>query len=467
MRRLGLLLFVAVPAVCAAGPAQPECSEWRTCRELAVAAAERRDYQAFHDLAWRTVQTGPRNDPSLMFLLARAQALSGRPHDALVMLERIGPHPIASEAVTDAAFESVRQLPDWPALEARLKNETAPATTAAPATAPATVGIAPSASSAAPPAAPTPNAPTAPARNAARNEARPTPPAPVPGIAGATTAEAGHFSLNQFRLAGLAYDSVSERFILADQSNRKIVIVGKGTNHGVDLVRADSAGFQNITALAINGARGDLWVASGDGGAATLHRVQLVSGRPLRSYPLNLRDGSIRIVDLAVAKDDAILALDDVGGQLFQLRAGNTTFEPPVRIDAQTLTSVTAADNRVAYVSHRDGLIRVDLQNRRTAKLPLPADFSIGRIEQIRMFGDDILAVTAREDGTYWVRKLELNAAGTAIRRVLTVDIPVSIIPPLLTVAGSDLFYMLPASSGNGAPAADTSEYVVHTIRLK
>ena len=65
------------------------CVEWRACRELALAAAERGEYENFHDLAWRAVQTGPPKDPSLMYLLARAQALSGRPHDALIMLQRL------------------------------------------------------------------------------------------------------------------------------------------------------------------------------------------------------------------------------------------------------------------------------------------------------------------------------------------------------------------------------------------
>ena len=50
---------------------------------MALAAADRREYERFHDLSWRAVQLGPRNDPALMSMLARAQALSGRPHDAL------------------------------------------------------------------------------------------------------------------------------------------------------------------------------------------------------------------------------------------------------------------------------------------------------------------------------------------------------------------------------------------------
>src|SRR5215471_3489747 len=79
-------------------PRSAECSEWRECRQLALAAADRGDFETFHDLAWRAVQTGPAKDPSLMLMLARAQSLSGRPHDSLVMLLRLAEMGVASDA---------------------------------------------------------------------------------------------------------------------------------------------------------------------------------------------------------------------------------------------------------------------------------------------------------------------------------------------------------------------------------
>ena len=68
---LSAIVWTAAP-VCA-----QECRDWQECRQLALAAVERQDYDAFHDLAWRTLQLGP-NDPALMTMLARAQSLSGR-----------------------------------------------------------------------------------------------------------------------------------------------------------------------------------------------------------------------------------------------------------------------------------------------------------------------------------------------------------------------------------------------------
>ena len=68
----------------------PECGPWQQCRQFALDAAAREDYETFHNLAWRAVQqTGPLNDADLMYLLARAQSLSGRPANAPVMLQRL------------------------------------------------------------------------------------------------------------------------------------------------------------------------------------------------------------------------------------------------------------------------------------------------------------------------------------------------------------------------------------------
>ena len=85
---LAILLSIGPLAQAPSAAQRIECRNWRDCRQLALDALVSGDYERFHDLAWKTVQTGPPRDPELMFLLARAQSLSGRPHDALVMLGR-------------------------------------------------------------------------------------------------------------------------------------------------------------------------------------------------------------------------------------------------------------------------------------------------------------------------------------------------------------------------------------------
>src|SRR5262245_42667800 len=91
--------------------AAPTCRAWQECRQLALEAADRGDVQQFHDLAWKAVQLGPPKNTDLMYLLARAQVLSGRAHDALIMLERIAELGVATDAATNEDFARARELP--------------------------------------------------------------------------------------------------------------------------------------------------------------------------------------------------------------------------------------------------------------------------------------------------------------------------------------------------------------------
>src|SRR5262245_56253638 len=109
----------------AADPA-PACQEWHECQRLALGAYARGDYEQFHDLAWRTLQTGPARNPELMYLLARAQSLSGRPHDALIMLSRLADMGFIGDAATDDDFRAVRQLRQWVELAATITAATPP-----------------------------------------------------------------------------------------------------------------------------------------------------------------------------------------------------------------------------------------------------------------------------------------------------------------------------------------------------
>src|SRR3954454_12005683 len=118
-----MLLLVALIAGqdVSAQRARADCADWRDCQKRAVDAASQRDYEAFHDLAWRTVQKGPAQDTSLMYMLARAQSLSGRPDDALVMLLRLADRGVITDATVNEDFAPVRRLPQWPEAEARLR----------------------------------------------------------------------------------------------------------------------------------------------------------------------------------------------------------------------------------------------------------------------------------------------------------------------------------------------------------
>ena len=166
-----------------------------------------------------------------MYLLARAQALSGRPHDALVMLQRLAEMGVPSDGDTNEDFSRTRQLPGWPERVgahrvAWLTRHVAarPATLRSSRHAPAAPPRCP------PPPLPHPGAHHRRRRRWKRSDSRPS----------------------ALRSAASPTTPSRSRFLFGDRLGRKLIVVGEGSNHAVDFVRADSAGFHEISAIEID-----------------------------------------------------------------------------------------------------------------------------------------------------------------------------------------------------------------------
>src|SRR5262245_32821210 len=237
------------------------CTRSKDCQQLALDAAAREDFETFHSLAWRALQTGPPNDADLMFLLARAQTLSGRPDDALVMLGRLLDRGIAHpEVETLDDFRRVRNLPGWPSLLGRMHGVASPAGAAATVAAPATSG-----SKATAPVASSPASASIASRGAAKASEPIAGRIPVPPAVTAPIA--------------MAYDEVSGRVVIADEASDTLKVLSELSGNAVDLVSRGWGGGYHTTALAIDATRGDLWVVGTRTGAgrpeSVVHRVQL------------------------------------------------------------------------------------------------------------------------------------------------------------------------------------------------
>jgi hypothetical protein len=417
------------------------CRDWRECQQQALDAAARRDYETFHDLAWRTVQLGPRQDPMLMFLLARAQSLSGRPHDALVMLRRISSSGVAGEALTSDDFQRTRDLPDWPEVEALIEG-TAPAPAATPR---------PAARVAASPATPSPPVREAPA-------SKPTAAAIKPDAVDQSV----HLTAGRFAAGGLAYDFVSHRFVVGDLHGRKLMVVSDGADHAVDLVRAESAGFQDIKAVEIDGRRGDLWVASATGDEWTIHRMQLISGRPLKAISVSASE-PLNLADLAVTPSGTVLAIDSAAGRLLMLRPNASSLELAVQLKVQAATSVAATnDEDIAYVAHQTGIVRVDRRTKAVASVSAASGIQFGRIERLRWHRNALIAVQIADDGSRRVVRFDLNRSGRTVVAAIDLDttIPAAAGPTFATVTGDELSYLVVDAEH------PPTEFIIRRLRL-
>jgi hypothetical protein len=360
------------------------CASVDDCRQQAVDAAARGDYETFHDLAWRAVQKAKPNDPELMYLLARAQSLSGRPGDALVMLQRLKQLGITTDAATNDDFRRVRALKDWP--------EFAESTSSAPAAAPKPASASPAAA------------------------ARPTAPAEPRSSADAFTFDAP----SEFEPVGLDYDAVSRRFLVGDRAAGRLIVIDEVSHHLVTLVSAASADFLNrISGFAIDPKRGDLWVASTDGQESALHKLQLISGRVLTSVLTRKGGKPTRFEDVAVDPDGTVFAVDGAAGAIFRLRPGAKQFEIAQEIGSDGGRTLTLAGGNTFYVGGGPGVLRVDAG--RTAKLKTPKGAVLSNIGRLRWHDGSLIALQETSSGPR-VLRLKLDDAGKAIARVEVLD---------------------------------------------
>lgn len=436
-----VLLFVVLPTV-AAAQERPLCHDWTECRQFAVKAYADGDYESFYDFARRSLAAGPPRDTKLMLLVARAASLTNRLDDAKRMLERLKAMGLKVDVAGNDDFKNVR--------DAGLAAPSAP-TPAAPATvsAPAT-SAAPAA-----PAAPAPNAP-------------PAPSAPAGPVEVALRLPATRISPT-----GLAYDHVSGRFLMADSSSDKLVSVDELSRHMVDLVKADSAGFREITAFEIDTRRGDLWVVSAGRPGGTdhesvtaLHKLQLVSGRPLAKFQPADEFGEARFEDVAVAKSGDVFVLDAAGSRVFRLRARAMTLTRACRLRLDHPVSFALAGDReaIAYVAHAGGISRVNLSTGAAVRVTHAKSIRLDGFERIRFDSGHIVGTQRDEDGTRHVVSIRISS-GAAPRAVAVtrLDGMDAVAGATLAALSGDDVYFLTREAGHGG---EDGEFVVQRARV-
>jgi hypothetical protein len=279
-----------------------------------------------------------------------------------------------------------------------------------------------------------------------------------------------HFSAAPFVASGLAYDAVSGRFLFGDANGRRLIAVGEGSSTAVDLVRAASAQFHDVTAFEIDTRRGDLWVASTapDGAAGAIHRLQLISGRPLTLIESVSKSPATRLVDLAIEANGTLLVLDAAAPRVIRLGPGARTLEDLMPLGVAGPASITTADDGIAYVAHRDGIARLDLRARSSAPVTAPDGIALAGFERIRWHRNALVGAQVLPDGSRHLVRLQLNR-GRAVTdaRVIGATLSREAGPTFATVADDHAYYLVTQQTDSpAAPGGRVMDIVVKRIRL-
>ena len=454
------LIVIARPA---ATPEEQPCPDSQTCRRMALEAQERKDFDAFHDLAWRALGTGPKNDPALMTLLARAQSLSGRPHDALVMLQRLAAMGVATDAATSDDFANVRALPGWAEVEATMSGKPMTAPTAEPSpSSPATAAkakasAAKNAAGKEPPAK-EPAAAADAAAPAGRPDPSPKPEAPARPARGAkpeASAKAAApepltFAAPGVDAVGLAYDAVSGRFIVGDASDRRLLVVGERSGRLASLAGVD-AGFDDVVAFEIDTQEGDLWVVSAAERtqSSTVHKLQLISGRVLASVKLPEGDGPSLFADVAVTPQN-VLVLDREGRRVLRLAKKGKTLDLAARLAVPGATTLAPAADGTAYAAFDRGILKIDLGSKAMTVVEAPEKLDLSGIGWMRWYRGSLVAVQRTADGASRLLRIRLDEGGRSAKGADVLDDNVLLAGRTsATIAGNVLYY-LSRASGDG-----------------
>jgi hypothetical protein len=392
-----VIVVVVLLALLSTSQDQPSlCADRSGCQTMAESALAAKDYERFHDLAWAAYRKGKSNDPQLMLLVARAQSLSGRPLDALVMLERLAALGATTDAATSEDFARVRALPRWNEVASSFSPSAAKAASEDKAANAATEGKAKPAAEEKPKGAKEEKPAKAvaedkPAEAAAAEKSKAVAEKPKPAAeekpkpaaeekpkgaaeekpsSAAKAASEGKPApkaplsfTTVLTPTAIAHDAVSQRFLIADRKARRIAVVDGNNGHVATLVGAQGA-LGDIGGMAIDSRQGDLWVASATDDGATLHKLQLISGRVISSVPLKIEDP---IIAMAHVRGVGLIAADS-GGVIWRIRPdGNTSklaaleYVPSVLAsDAQGRLYVSAGTSRLARFTVGSTLRKVD-----------------------------------------------------------------------------------------------------------
>jgi sugar lactone lactonase YvrE len=425
-------ILVTLAGRAASVRAQPpaSCQTWMACSGDAVAAVQQKDFERFHDLAWRAVQLGPPRHPQLLYLLSRAQSLSGRPGDAIVTLGRLASMGVPTNARTEEHFQAARAHPRWPAVEALM-------------------------------------------------------------VKAATPVESGDvaFRMTQRDLVpeALTYDEAGSRFLVGSLYKKKIVQVARVGHEVSDYAGGDAARFDGVLGLRIDRPRGILWVNSAatpqtegydeksQQGRSHLHALDLRTGKVIASLaPAGA--GPHLLNDLAISRRGDVYVTDSAAGVVHRVRAGTRTLELFVTIGEGFYPNGLALDasERVLYVASAAGISRVDLATREVSLVEPVADVALSGIDGLYMHRGTLVAVQNGLSGVARVVRFTLDPTGSraTAAQVLESNLPDFQFPTTGVLVGDDFYYIASAqlrsfeAPGRIWPMEKLREPTVRRIRL-
>jgi sugar lactone lactonase YvrE len=236
------------------------------------------------------------------------------------------------------------------------------------------------------------------------------------------------FSLREVTglIEGIAWREKTGEFYFGDVNGRAVWV--RDQAGGLRRLTPEGDELLGVFGLVIDEATGTVWAATSAvaamrgftpdmDGTAALAEIDLQSGAVRRTIPVVRRAGDQQshvLGDLALGLDGSVLVTDSGGVTLWRLAPGGAALEPFVESNEfLSLQGIVILPENVAVLSdHANGLLRVDLSNRRVTRIESPAETSLIGLDGLTLTPEG--QVLAIQNGLRPNRVLRIEFEGAA-----------------------------------------------------
>lgn len=377
-----------------------ESRPWPSLYEEGTAALDRRETDAAITAIERASRLAPPNHPFVLYAQLRAYVQSRRFDDAFRTLSLLVEKGLAADLLVSPEFEALREHPRWSEWEPRVQALVAP-----------------------------------------------------------TSRSVVAFRLDEPDLvpSAMTYDRGSRRFLVSSAHKRKILAIDEISGRAADYATFRQSGFLGVRGLQADNTRGALYVLSATGadvegpvgsdeGETFVHRLQLSSGRSVSRVAPASGGSAHRLSHLVQGRDGTLYMTNTGAGLVQSWKPGTRAIETFVRLESHLApTGLTwSADGRALYVSHLEGVSRIDMRTRAVDPVGHPASMTLVGIDGLATHQADLIAVQAGLPGVARVLRLRLTADGlnVASMDVLDANLPDHDGPVAGVVVGDGFYYI-------------------------
>ena len=288
---------------------------------------------------------------------------------------------------------------------------------------------------------------------------------------------------------GIAYDPVTEHFFLGSLRKSKIVSVSL-TGEVDTLAAIGELGLGGILGMKVDPERRILWANFHQAGEQLgadlsvpfrtgIHKIDLESGRLIRSYSVEKEEDNHLLNDIALASDGTVYMTSYSKGTIYRISAETDELEEWLPMPEGVFTNGIdmGPEERFLFVVGNADIYRVEIETREMARLEVPEGDFIGYGDGMCFHHGWLVVIASyREEELlhYRILRLSLSEDLTAVTeiQVLDQDHPLYAFPTTGALVDGWLYYIATAQfdkvdqEGNVAPWDDLSDIYILRVEV-